>query len=221
MRRICAAQVDYYSPMKPWGVLALGIATGLAAATADLPLQASLTAAANKHFISISERSIVVSLVLTNTGQRPLAIVRSSLGMELRVEYTPELDDSSRKPMTWAHSTLTLPPESGEPSMLPASAYELVAPGKEYRTEVEAIRYLRGLPPEGLKPGVYLVSFSYSYEPNSAEQSLPLIRRVAASEPVRITVGARLNQAEDQKQASARSAPASPRDPSSAGRPRA
>ena len=192
--------------MKSWGVLALGIATGLAAAPADLPLQASLAATANKQYVSISERSIVVRLVLTNTGQHPLAIVRSSLGMEMKVEYTPELDDSSRKPLTWGLGTMPLIPESGKPSMLPASAYEIVAPGKQFSTDVELIPYLRGLPPEGLIPGVYLVSFWYSYEPNSAEQSLPLIHKVEASEPVRISVC---------------TAPASPRDPSSAGRTRA
>lgn len=58
LRRIRTAAVDQYSPMRLWGVLALGIVAGLAATTA------------NKESISISEQSIVVRLVLTGRDAR-------------------------------------------------------------------------------------------------------------------------------------------------------
>lgn len=175
--------------MRFWALLLLGIATGLAAEPADSQRAATLVATANKDFISISERSIVVRLALTNTGQNPLAIVRWKLGTQIKFEYTPKLDDTSRKPMTWTRDTVPLSTESGEPSTLPASEYVIVAPGKEYGMEVDLGSSMRPFPREDLMPGVYLIDFWYSYEPNSAERSLPLIREVKASAPVRIMVG--------------------------------
>jgi hypothetical protein len=176
------------------------VASGLAAEPLDSPLEASLSATTLKNVIPTSERNIVVRLVLKNTGKRQLAIVRSLFGSEMAADYIPEPDDSSRKPMTWTRGALPLIPESGQPSMLPASGYVLIAPGEEYKTEVDIASFLRGRPRDGLVPGVYLVRFSYTYEPNRAEQSIPLIRAVSAAAPVRLVVGAKEDHIDDTRQ---------------------
>jgi hypothetical protein len=132
-----------------------------------------------------------VRLVLTNTGRRPLAIVRSLLGSEYQVQYTPEAHDRSRKTSTLGRSVVRLTPKSEDRLMYPESEYVLVAPGQDFEAEIDLASSLRELLQQGLMPGVYLVRFSYSYEPNHAEQAFPLIRAVTASAPVRITVGAK------------------------------
>ncbi len=174
--------------MRLWGLLFLACATGLAAEPSDLPLEATLVATTPREFILVSEKRIPVSLVLTNTGRRPLAIVRSVFGSGLSVHYTPEADDHSRKAGSWSRNVVPLIPESGEPSMSAPSEYVLVAPGKDYRTEVDIAPLLRELGPYGLAPGDYVIDFSYAYEPNRAETSVPLIPAVRATAPVRLSV---------------------------------
>jgi hypothetical protein len=157
---------------------------------------ASLSATAVKDSIPTSEQSVLVRLVLKNTGRRPLAIVRSWFGSQYGIEYTPEAKDPPREHRIWSHNPVRPLTDSGEPPNFDASEYVLVAPGEDYRTEIDIAPHLRRLAPEGLMTGVYVVKFWYAYEPNSAERSTPLIREVPAAEPVRLTVGGRVRDGE-------------------------
>jgi hypothetical protein len=141
-----------------------------------------------KEAMTTSEKNVVVVLALKNVGQVPLAFVTSWLGGQYEVKYVPNSSDPTRKTNTWTRGILRGTSHSGEPSRYAPGDYMLIAPGREFRTEVNVGSYLRGLSPEGLMPGKYVLTFWYSYEANDAEADLPLISFASAPQPVTINV---------------------------------
>jgi hypothetical protein len=169
-------------------LLALAVSASAAFGTADATPEAALSVKATKESITTSEKSVVMVLVLKNVGQVSLTVVRSWLGGQYEVKYVPDLTDRVRKSNTWTRGILGGTTHSGEAPRYDPAEYTLIAPGKDFRTEVDVGSFLRGLTPEGLMPGSYFLTFWYSYEPNDAERDLALLEGASFAEPVRITV---------------------------------